>query len=968
MDDDQDARGRPNGARPALRARRVALQRLHRRAPVRGAVARCWQHGVARSDIEVVRVPGAFEPAARRRAAGGEPAASTRVVALGAVIRGATPHFDYVAGECAAASRRSADETGVPVGFGVLTTDTIEQAIERAGTKAGNKGADAALAAIEMANLLRQLESEAMRPSAPARQARAAGRASCWCRRSTSGSSPGQSVAELTRSSPRTTASALPTRTSSASLRRRGYRRRRARWIALQRQVARGRSTSSIRSSARSSGSAVRTHVSRRRPDRVVINESGGARQALRRDRRPQVRQRRARPGCRASCVCRTGSETRPHERCRHDARRVRAHRAVLRPAVLRGATCVLGIGDDAAVLAVPDGPGLAGGDDTLVDGRAFPRDAGAASARLPALAVNLSDLAAMGAQPRWCTLALSLPRVRHHWLEGFARGCSALAERYGITLVGGDTVARAVALSRVQVTGLCQRRCAARATARRPGDDLYVTGTLGDAAAGLAVLHGRRRQRIPIRRWCAEVPVHRARAARRHGAALVGREAAIDVSDGLLGDLGKLLRRERVGATLDLERAAAVARAAARFRRRESARASRSAAATTTSCVSRRRRRRLRNIETALGAAGSESRVSARLVAGHGVRVSAPDGYRCSSAMRRIWTTSSEGRASRPLVRCAIRCISCVRFRLRARAAAPGTAAFARARRLRSGAVGLHRAAVAHRRGRRRGRRCLDLRRERAAARRARSPGHRLGRDRRHDVASSRRRRAGGCAALAFASVSSFRHLKPWPIREVDHSNRAVAAELCLTTSWPRFYAVGLVVAPLHNVKPTRPSTLSRSRNRADAIRPDLDAGTHRQVRTSCNEVGRGSTGRRLSLSHDPFYGRDVAIKLYHIDDGRRRRARATRARCSSAKRTWSACCSTRTSCRSTTRARRTDAATSSPSTSTARARCPPTAAPATCCRSTTSSSIVFKCAKALHYAHARGVIHRDIKPSNIC
>jgi 6,7-dimethyl-8-ribityllumazine synthase len=124
---------------------------------IRGAVDALLRHGAGEKQIEIVRVPGAFDlPFVARRVA-----ASKRydaVVALGAVIRGATPHFEHVAGQCAAGIARAADETGVPVAFGVLTTDTIEQAVERAGTKAGNKGADAALAAIELANLMRRLD------------------------------------------------------------------------------------------------------------------------------------------------------------------------------------------------------------------------------------------------------------------------------------------------------------------------------------------------------------------------------------------------------------------------------------------------------------------------------------------------------------------------------------------------------------------------------------------------------------------------------------------------------------------------------------------------------------------------------------------------------------------------------------------------------------------------------------------
>lgn len=124
---------------------------------LRGALDALGRHGVAGDRIEVVRVPGAFEIplVVRKLASSGRYDA---LIALGAVIRGDTPHFEYVAGECAAGLARVALETGVPVAFGVLTTDTIEQATDRAGGKAGNKGADAALTAIEMVALLRKLQ------------------------------------------------------------------------------------------------------------------------------------------------------------------------------------------------------------------------------------------------------------------------------------------------------------------------------------------------------------------------------------------------------------------------------------------------------------------------------------------------------------------------------------------------------------------------------------------------------------------------------------------------------------------------------------------------------------------------------------------------------------------------------------------------------------------------------------------
>ena len=121
-----------------------------------GALDTLRRHGVDDSRIKVVRVPGAFEiPLAARAAAAAEDCDA--VITLGAVIRGATAHFDYVCGPCASGVAAAAQESGKPVIFGVLTTDTIEQAIERAGTKAGNKGADCALGAMEMVSLLRKL-------------------------------------------------------------------------------------------------------------------------------------------------------------------------------------------------------------------------------------------------------------------------------------------------------------------------------------------------------------------------------------------------------------------------------------------------------------------------------------------------------------------------------------------------------------------------------------------------------------------------------------------------------------------------------------------------------------------------------------------------------------------------------------------------------------------------------------------
>ncbi len=123
---------------------------------VEGAIDALLRHGGEQEDVSVVRVPGAFEipPAAKQMAESGRYDA---IVCLGAVIRGATPHFEYVSAEVSKGVASVAIDSGIPVTFGVLTTDTIEQAIERAGSKAGNKGFDAAMAAIEMANLYKSL-------------------------------------------------------------------------------------------------------------------------------------------------------------------------------------------------------------------------------------------------------------------------------------------------------------------------------------------------------------------------------------------------------------------------------------------------------------------------------------------------------------------------------------------------------------------------------------------------------------------------------------------------------------------------------------------------------------------------------------------------------------------------------------------------------------------------------------------
>jgi thiamine-monophosphate kinase len=211
----------------------------------------------------------------------------------------------------------------------------------------------------------------------------------------------------------------------------------------------------------------------------------------------------------------------------------------------------LVGVGDDAALLEVPAGQVLAAATDTLVEGRHFLHDAPPESVGHQALAVNLSDLAAMGAEPAWTLLALSLPEPDTHWLEGFARGFHALADRAGLTLVGGDTV-RGPRVVTVQVLGFVPAELALRRDGARPGDVLYASGSLGDAAAGLQLLRDGRRADTDsplVRRYRFAEP----RLAL--GLALRGvASAAIDVSDGLLGDVGKLCDASGVGAILELE------------------------------------------------------------------------------------------------------------------------------------------------------------------------------------------------------------------------------------------------------------------------------------------------------------------------------------------------------------------------------------------------------------------------------
>jgi thiamine-monophosphate kinase len=230
--------------------------------------------------------------------------------------------------------------------------------------------------------------------------------------------------------------------------------------------------------------------------------------------------------------------------------------RALLRDDVL------LGIGDDAALLRVPDGHDLVVATDALNSGVHFPRDTAAADVGWKALAVNLSDLAAMGARPAWCTLALSLPHPDAAWLDGFLDGFAALASGYGVALVGGDTT-RGPLSACVTVHGFVPHGAALRRDAARIGDDIWVTGTLGDAAAALAQLQAGG-VADPALRARLDRPQPRVEA----GQALAGiAHACIDLSDGLLQDLGHVCAASGVGAVIELEALPASPALAARSR-----------------------------------------------------------------------------------------------------------------------------------------------------------------------------------------------------------------------------------------------------------------------------------------------------------------------------------------------------------------------------------------------------------------
>jgi thiamine-monophosphate kinase len=215
-------------------------------------------------------------------------------------------------------------------------------------------------------------------------------------------------------------------------------------------------------------------------------------------------------------------------------------------------ASAVLGVGDDAAIIAPAPGCELAVSVDMLVEGRHFAADVDPRSLGHKTLAVNLSDMAAMGAAPRWALLAGALPRADPAWIEAFARGFFELADEYRVELVGGDTTRGPLNLS-VTILGEVPRGQALRRDGAKPGDSIWVSGRLGDAALALAHQQGTLELSPDELEYCLRALLWPQPRVLLGSGLREFASAAIDISDGLVGDLAHILRSSSVGAELAL-------------------------------------------------------------------------------------------------------------------------------------------------------------------------------------------------------------------------------------------------------------------------------------------------------------------------------------------------------------------------------------------------------------------------------